>query len=77
MITVSFHKELYDGQAVDEATKIYARFAAFEQAEEGERWVLRVTAHKPEREERIARELSNYALGLTINRRTQKTGETP
>jgi hypothetical protein len=77
MVTLAFHKELYDGRSIDEATKVYARFAAFEQAEEGERWVLRVTAHKPEREERIARELANYALGLTINRRSEKTGTSP
>jgi hypothetical protein len=68
VITLTFHKELYDGFALDEALKIYERFGTLERAEEEGRWVVRVTAAAPPREERIARELSNYALGLTIER---------
>ena len=75
MITLTFHKELYDGFALDEALKVYERFGTLERAEEEGRWVVRVTAAPP-REERIARELSNYALGLTIERggQAQKGG---
>ncbi|MCS6902439.1 MAG: HxsD-like protein [Myxococcales bacterium] len=68
MITLTFHKELYDGFALDEALKVYERFGTLERAEEEGRWVIRVTATSAPREERLARELSNYALGLTIER---------
>jgi hypothetical protein len=68
MIEISFHKELYDGFAVDQATKVYERFGAFELVDEAHRWLVRLTARDPAREARIGFELSNYALGLTIDR---------
>jgi len=72
---LSFHKELYDGFAVDEALKVYERFGTLERAEEAARWVVRVTAASPEREGRLASELANYALGLTIDRSGQGGGK--
>ncbi len=66
MIELRFHRELYDGKAVDEALKTFARFATFEQAEEPSHWVVRVRHDDAARERRIANELGNYALGLTI-----------
>lgn len=77
MTEISFHKELYDGFAIDEATKVYGRFGAFELIEEAERWVVRVTANVAAREERLSRELDNYALGLTIERRRAEGAKTP
>lgn len=74
MIALSFHKELYDGFAVDEALKVYERFGTFERAEEASRWVVSVSSANPAREERLAREISNYALGLTIERSGQTAG---
>lgn len=71
MIALAFHQELYDGFAVDEALGVYARFGTFERAEEAGRWVVRVTAASPAREQRLASELANYALGLTIERRVR------
>ena len=68
MTEVSFHKELYEGEAVDEAAKTYDRFATLERVDETHRWLVRVTAASPEREARIANELSNFALGITIER---------
>lgn len=70
MIELSFHRELYDGEAIDEAEKAYASFATLEHAAEEHRFIVRVTAPSPEREQRVARELANYALGLTIERRS-------
>lgn len=61
MIELRFHRELYQGKAIDEAVKTYASYATFEQAEEAEHWIVRVTGS-----ERVAREFANYALGLTI-----------
>ena len=65
-----FHRELYLGAAVDEAMKVYARFATITPVEEDTHWVVEVEAGSPARENRIADELANYALGLTIRNRT-------
>jgi hypothetical protein len=66
VIELRFHRELYEGKAVDEAIKTFGKFATFEQAEEPTYWIVRVTAKDATRERRVANELSNFALGLTI-----------
>jgi hypothetical protein len=63
------HRELYDGAAVDGALKVYAPHATFERVEQPSHWVVRITARSPERERRVAGELANYALGLTVRGR--------
>src|SRR5690606_31788820 len=63
------HRELYRGEHVDQAIKIYDRFAKIERAEEESHWIVRLEATSPERERKIAGELANYALGLTIQQR--------
>lgn len=65
MIERRFHRELYPIAAIDGAVQVFARFARFEQADEGDYRVVRITAARPERERKVALELSNYALGLT------------
>jgi hypothetical protein len=64
-----FHRELYAGAAIDEAVKVYARFATFELSEESAHWVVRVSAKSEARAVQVARELANYALGTTIRAR--------
>lgn len=73
MIELRFHRELYDGFAVDEAAKVYADFAAcdLEQSEQG--YIVRVSALPAALEQgfderTIAAELLNYALGKTIEK---------
>jgi hypothetical protein len=66
MRELRFHRELYRGECVDEALKVFDRFARIERAEEDDYWVVRLEAGSEARERRIADELSNYALGLTI-----------
>ncbi|MBI2392100.1 MAG: hypothetical protein HYV09_21085 [Deltaproteobacteria bacterium] len=66
MIELRFHRELYDGNAVDEAIKSFDRFATLERAEEPSCFVVRVTAKDEARERKVANELGNFALGLTI-----------
>jgi hypothetical protein len=61
-----FHQTLYRGTSVDEAIKVYGSYATLEQLQEGDHWVVRVSSTSPARERRIARELANYALGLTV-----------
>ena len=68
MIELRFHRDLYAGVAVDEAVKTYARFAQFELEEAPGEWVVRLTARTPDRERKVARELGNMALGLTVRR---------
>lgn len=65
MIERRFHRELYAPSSVDEAVKVFERFARFEVVDEGDYRVVRVTAKRPERERKVALEICNYALGLT------------
>lgn len=69
MRELRFHRDLYRGESVDESLKLFERFADFERAEEEQHWVVRLSAKGPHREDRIAGELANYALGLTIRER--------
>lgn len=68
MNELRFHKTLYVGEAVDAAMAQFQRFASFETAEEDHYWVVRVSAHRAEQQQRIERELANFALGLTVER---------
>lgn len=66
MRELRFHRELYRGEAVDAAAKLYTPYAQIELLEEPSHWVVRVTAASPVRELRVARELANHALGATV-----------
>ena len=66
MIELQFHRAIYAGPSVDEAVKVFASYATFELEEQPEHWRVRITAASADRERRIAGELGNYALGLTI-----------
>lgn len=69
MRELRFHRELYRGESVDEAIKVYARFAKITPFEEDDYWRVQIEAGSPGREIQIANELANYALGLTIRNR--------
>ncbi|MGE0789860.1 MAG: HxsD-like protein [Sandaracinaceae bacterium] len=71
MRELRFHRALYRGESVDEAAKKLDRFATITRAEEEGHWVLRIEASSPARERRVADELANFALGLTIRARGQ------
>lgn len=71
MRELRFHREIYQGEQVDAALKLYERFGRLEQAEEGEHFVVRIEAKTSGRERRLAGELMNYALGLTLRARGQ------
>jgi hypothetical protein len=68
MIELRFHHELYDGFAVDEAAKVYGPYASMELVREPEGYVVRLAATADIDERTIAAELSNYALGLTVEK---------
>lgn len=70
MTELRFHRSVYVGEAVDEATKTFANFADFELSEGDDHWVVAVTP-KPEYEgaaRRIIGEFANFVLGLTVDR---------
>ena len=67
-LDLRFHRTLYAGPAVDEAVKVFARHGEFHMSEETDTWVVKLRALKPERTRRLAHELANYALGLTVQR---------
>ena len=66
MTELRLHRTLYRAAAVDAALEVYGSYATLEQLEEGDHWVVRVSSTSPARERRVARELANYALGLTV-----------
>ena len=75
MTELRFHREIYRGTAVDEAVKVFAPHATFDLVEEKEHWLVRITGKSEARERRIAGELGNYALGLTMKARGRETTE--
>lgn len=71
MIELRFDREIYLGTSVDEAVKVYEKFARFELEHTDAAFVVRLEAKTQERERKIAGELGNYALGLTLRARGQ------
>lgn len=76
MIELRFHRDLYDGFAVDEAAKVYGAYAAMDLVREPETFVVRVTASSETiaggiDERTLCAEMSNYALGLSIEKASQ------
>ncbi len=69
-VDLRFHRSLYAGPAVDEAVKVFAAHGEFHLSEETDAWIVKLRALKPgpARTRRLARELANYALGLTVQR---------
>ena len=68
--TLRFHVDMYGGPALDEAVAVYAPFADLVRGEEPPHWVVTVSSVDEARERRIAGELANYALGLTVKQRS-------
>lgn len=67
-IDLKFHRTLYAGEAVDEAVQRFRRHIDVELAEHPDVWHVRLRSRKPGQSRRVARELANFALGLTIQR---------
>jgi hypothetical protein len=59
------HRKLHAEAAIDQALAVYASYATLERAASGDHCVVRVSSTSPARERRVARELANYALGVT------------
>jgi hypothetical protein len=72
MIALKLHKSLYQAAAVDEAVRVYGPHATLERGDEGDHFVVRIVGSTPAREHRVAGELGNYALGVTIKTRSKE-----
>lgn len=68
MTELRFPREVYVGEAVDEAVKTWSRFADFELSETDEHWVVKVTPKHEAAAAQIIGEFGNYVLGLTVDR---------
>ena len=69
MTALRLQRDLYDGAALGEALTVFAPHGTFERRDQPSHFVVEITAATPERERRIAGELGNYALGLTVKGR--------
>ncbi|MBK7585586.1 MAG: hypothetical protein IPI67_36055 [Myxococcales bacterium] len=69
MIELRFPCDLYSGEAVDAAVKMYAEFARAELEKTEQAFVVRLEALADQDLGLVADELANYALGATIERR--------
>ena len=68
MTELRFHRGLYDATAIDEAAATFADYATLERADDATHLVVRVTSSDGARERKVAAELANFALGLTIRK---------
>ena len=68
MIELRFDPELYSGKAIDFAVKTFESFAKIETSQEADAFIVRVAVEPgaDHDEGTIADELSNFALGTTI-----------
>jgi hypothetical protein len=74
VIEKRFHSDLYDGNAVDAAVRVYEGFGTFELEKTPEAFIVRIRANSGIDERRLADELANYALGTTIESRNVAGG---
>ncbi|EDM81027.1 hypothetical protein PPSIR1_25646 [Plesiocystis pacifica SIR-1] len=70
-----FPREVYAGTAVDEAVKVWGKFADFELSETEDHWVVKVTPKHEGAARQIIGEFGNYVLGLTVDRGGVDGGE--
>jgi hypothetical protein len=71
MIELRFHRDLYDLAAVDEASKIYGPYGAIDVVHDDTGCLVRLTVSADTvaqgiDERTLGAEMSNYALGMTI-----------
>jgi hypothetical protein len=60
------HQAIYAGTAIDAALQRFAALATFERAIDGDYFIVEAELGDDDRARRIAGELANFALGLTV-----------
>ena len=68
MTELRFPREVYAGEAIDEAVKVWGKFAEFALSETEHHWVVAVTPKHESASRQIIGEFGNYVLGLTVDR---------
>jgi hypothetical protein len=68
MTELRFSRDVYAGEAIDEAVKTWGRFAEFSLRETDEHWIVEVTPKHEAATRQIIGEFGNYVLGLTVDR---------
>lgn len=68
MTELRFPREVYAGEAVDEAVKVWGKFASFELTETDDHWVVKIDPKHEGAARQIIGEFGNYVLGLTVDR---------
>ncbi|MCA9681467.1 MAG: HxsD-like protein [Myxococcales bacterium] len=68
MKELRFSREVYAGEAVDQAVKTWSRFADFELSQTDEHWIVKLTPKHADAARQIIGEFGNYVLGLTVDR---------
>jgi len=66
VIELRFHRDIYDGASLDSAMQLFLPHGRMERSETPSHFIVALTANDPSKERRIAGELANYALGLTV-----------
>ncbi len=72
MTELRLHRSLYASAAVEQAVATFAAHGTLERADDATHFVVKVTSKSDERARRIAHELGNWALGLTVRSRSGK-----
>lgn len=68
MKELRFDREVYSGEAVDQAVKTWSKFADFELRENDQAWIVELTPKHAAAAAQIIGEFCNYVLGLTVDR---------
>ena len=68
MTELRFSRDVYAGEAIDEAVKTWGNFAEFELSETESEWVVKVTPKHEDAARQIIGEFGNFVLGLTVDR---------
>lgn len=68
MTELRFSREVYVGEAIDEAVKTWSDYAEFELSETEAHWVVKVTPKHESAARQIIGEFGNFVLGLTVDR---------
>ncbi|MEM6962052.1 MAG: HxsD-like protein [Myxococcota bacterium] len=77
-VRIRFRRDLYPGACVDEALQVYAPYVATTRKESPDYWEVCLFEQDGDedgppskKERRVAGEVSNFALGLTIRARSR------
>lgn len=66
MRQVRFARTVYRGEDIDRAVKLYTPYGELSTSETDSHWVVDIECGHKGKERRLAGELCNYALGLTV-----------